>query len=134
MSLSKHPFYRLFSLSLPPDAGFKGRTRVHGKSILRDPICEGLRAQIKTGVLTNSPLEAEIDDLLHGCSCVDQLNQALDGDMERREVPYVSMIEVKYRESNHLLPPPSSASVATPSPASTTYTSSSNYSRSLDSS
>lgn len=109
--------------------------RVQSKSILRDPICEALRAQIKTGILeTNSPLEAEIDDLLHGRGSGAKTSPVLvDNVIILREVPYVSMIEVKYRSRSHL-PTHSAASVATPSPSSTTYTTSSNYSRSIDSS
>ena len=118
-----------------PLLGFNTRERVQSKSILRDPICEALRAQIKTGILeTNSSLEAEIDDLLHGRSSGARTSPVLvDNVIILREVPYVSMIEVKYRSRSHL-PGPSAASVATPSPSSTTYTTSSNYSRSMDSS
>lgn len=122
-----------------PDLGFNTRQRVQSKSILRDPICEALRAQVKTGMLeTNSPLEAEIDDLLFGGNSSGTSRRitspAMDSVIILQDVPYVSMIEVKYRSRSSHLPAPSAASVATPSPSSTTYTTSSNYSRSMDSS
>lgn len=120
-------------------------TLSQSKSILRDPICESLRAHIKKGAPLDqsSSLEDKIDELLHGSSVntrTRQSNRMIDNVIIlSHEVPYVALIEQKYRTTCHRnLSSPSTSSiasvVATPSPSSTTYTTSSNSYNCTDSS
>ncbi|RWS31353.1 hypothetical protein B4U80_05262 [Leptotrombidium deliense] len=77
-------------------AEFNERSPFATKSILKDPLCANLRTQIETGELgSGCSLEGEIDTLLYGKVDANYSNNyQLD---VVHDIPYVSLIEDKYR-------------------------------------